>query len=56
MSAVTTSNEREIQPMLLSLEQLHTLKTQHEEELQELQKQLDSLSSARSHFMIPRYL
>ncbi len=51
MSAVSVVNEREIQPMLLSLEQLHTLKSQHEEELGELQKQLDTLSAAKSRFL-----
>lgn len=47
-------NEREIQPMQLSLEQLSGLKQQHEEELQELQRQMDSLSSARNRFIIAR--
>lgn len=50
MSAITISNEREIQPMQLSIEQLYSLKQQHEEELQELQNQLESLSGARSKF------
>ena len=50
MSAITISNEREIQPMQLSIEQLYSLKQQHEEELQELQNQLGSLAEARSKF------
>ena len=44
------SNEREIQPMQLSLEQLNMLKTQHEEEIQEMQRQLESLYSAKTRF------
>ena len=32
---VSVTNEREIQPMQLSLEQLSSLKTQHENEIQE---------------------
>lgn len=47
---VSVSNEREIQPMQLSIEQLNHLKTQHEEELQELQRQLESLHSAKTRF------
>ena len=54
MSAVSVVNEREIQPMQLSLEQLSQLKTQHEDELQELQRQLDSLSTARARFLNAR--
>jgi hypothetical protein len=34
MSGVAVVNEREIQPMNLSLDQLSQLKTQHEDELQ----------------------
>ena len=51
MSAISVSNEREIQPYQLSLEQLNSLKTQHEEEINELQNQLDQLSAARSRFL-----
>jgi hypothetical protein len=54
MSAVnpmTISNEREIQPMDLSIEQLNNLKQQHEEEIKELQKQLDQLSGMQ-HYLI----
>jgi prefoldin alpha subunit len=54
MSAVTVSNEREIQPMMLSLEQLSKLKQQHEEELQELQKQLEALHGAKYRFINAR--
>lgn len=46
--------EREIQPMQLSLEQLSQLKSQHEEELQDLQRQLDSLSTAKNRFLNAR--
>jgi len=42
------SNEREIQPMQLSLEQLSGLKTQHENEIQELQRQTETLYGAKS--------
>lgn len=55
MSAITVSNEREINPMQLSVEQLHSLKNQHEEELQELQRQLDSLTAARSKFINAKF-
>lgn len=54
MSAITTSNEREIQPYQLSIEQLSNIKNQHEEELQELQRQLESLQGAEKRFFIAR--
>ncbi len=54
MSALTLSNEREIQPMQLSLDQLSGLKQQHEEELQELQKQLEALHGAKYRFINAR--
>jgi prefoldin alpha subunit len=54
MSAVSVSNEREIQPMQLSLEQLNTLKVQHEQELQELARQMESLIGAKSRFQNAR--
>lgn len=44
------SNEREIQPMQLSLEQLSSLKTQHENEIQELGRQMESLYGAKSRY------
>eukprot|EP01035_Chromulina_nebulosa_P023689 gene23689-30721_t len=47
---ISVTNEREIQPFQLSIEQLSALKTQHEEELQELQKQMESLYDANSRF------
>eukprot|EP00286_Rhodomonas_abbreviata_P019197 CAMPEP_0181292238 /NCGR_PEP_ID=MMETSP1101-20121128/2396_1 /TAXON_ID=46948 /ORGANISM="Rhodomonas abbreviata, Strain Caron Lab Isolate" /LENGTH=148 /DNA_ID=CAMNT_0023396687 /DNA_START=53 /DNA_END=502 /DNA_ORIENTATION=+ len=47
---MSVSNEREIQPMQLSLEQLSGLKTQHENEIQELQRQTDSLYGAKGRF------
>ena len=52
--ANTNPNEREINPMHLSLEQLNNLKTQNEEELQELQRQLEALHNAKSRFMNAR--
>lgn len=48
--ANTNPNEREINPMHLSLEQLNNLKTQNEEELQELQRQLEALHNAKARF------
>jgi len=45
---ISVTNEREIQPFQLSLEQLSSLKTQHEEELMELQKQMESLFDAKN--------
>ena len=50
VNPVSVTNEREIQPMQLSLEQLNSLKTQHENELQELQRQLEALLNARNRF------
>lgn len=47
----TVSNEREISPMDLSLEQLNSLKVQHEEEIKELSKQLESLFGARNRYL-----
>lgn len=44
-------NAREIDVMQLSLEQLNQLKTQHEEEIQELNKQLEILYSAKNKFL-----
>lgn len=44
VSPVSISNEREIKPMDLPIEQLNNLKMQHEEELRELQKQMESLA------------
>jgi hypothetical protein len=41
--AATNPNDREVNPMHLSLEQLNNLKLQNEEELQELQRQLETL-------------
>lgn len=39
---------KEIVPMQLSLEQLNALKTTLEEELQEIQRQLETLTTART--------
>lgn len=44
VNPVSVSNEREIQPMDLPIEQLNNLKAQHEEEIRELQKQMESLA------------
>lgn len=44
VNPLTVSNEREIQPMDLPIEQLNNLKLQHEEEIRELQKQMESLA------------
>lgn len=50
MADIAVTNEREIQPMQLSLEQLSSLKTQHENEIQELQRQMESLYGAKSRY------
>jgi prefoldin alpha subunit len=47
---VAVTNEREIQPFQLSLEQLNLLKSQHEEELQQLQRQGETLIGAKNRF------
>ena len=47
----TISNEREIQPMQLSLEQLSNYKTQHENEITELNNQMETLYQAKSKYM-----
>lgn len=44
----------EISPMQLSLEQLNSLKTQHEEEIAELSKQLEALVGAKTRFLSSR--
>jgi hypothetical protein len=50
---LSVSNEREIQPMDLSIEQLNNLKQQHEEEIKELQKQLEQLASEDQMTEVP---
>jgi len=50
----TISNEREIQPMQLSIQQLSQLKTQHEEEISDLNKQLETLIGAKNRFLNAR--
>jgi hypothetical protein len=47
---VSVTNEREIHPAQLSLEQLNSLKGQHENEIQELQRQLEQLVGAKNRF------
>lgn len=44
----------EIQPFQLSLEQLNQLKSQHEEEINDLNKQLETLVGARNRFLSTR--
>jgi prefoldin alpha subunit len=51
VSPVTVTNEREIQPMQLSLEQLSNLKMQHENEIKELSNQLEILYNAKNKYM-----
>jgi hypothetical protein len=51
VAPVTVSNEREINPLQLSLEQLNSLKGQHEEELQQLQRQGETLIGAKNRFL-----
>ena len=43
-------SEREINPWDLSIESLSTYKKQHEDEINELQSQLQSLNSAKGKF------
>jgi prefoldin alpha subunit len=52
--AATNPSERQIDPMSLSLDQLNNLKTQNEEELQELQRQLEALHNAKGRFLNAR--
>mmetsp|Transcript_30059 Transcript_30059/g.28725 ORF Transcript_30059/g.28725 Transcript_30059/m.28725 type:complete len:161 (-) Transcript_30059:114-596(-) len=52
--AATNPNDREVNPMHLSLEQLNNLKLQNEEELQELQRQLETLHGAKGRFLNAR--
>lgn len=47
---LTISNEREVTVADLTLDQLGGLKTQHEEELAELQNQLEQLHGARNRY------
>ncbi len=54
MSAVSVSNEREIDPFSLSLEQLQAMKVQHEDEVAELTRQLEALYGARGRFYSAR--
>lgn len=49
-TAASAAGDREVSLVSLSLEQLNSIKSQIEGELQELQKQLESLSLARSRF------
>ena len=53
-SVAATPSEQGINPFQLSLEQLQTLRTQHEEELSELQKQLEQLHNAKNRFLNAR--
>lgn len=48
------SSNTQIDPMQLSLEQLNSLKTQHEEEIVELTKQLEALYGAKNRFLASR--
>jgi prefoldin alpha subunit len=50
-SALSVSNEREIQPWNLSVEQLHSLKGQHEDEIRSLTGQLEQLYGAKNRFV-----
>ena len=50
----TVSNEREIQPMQLSMEQLSYIKNQHDEEIAELQNQVFFTYSCTNYFCCNR--
>lgn len=54
MSAVTVSNEREIDPFALSVEQLAALKSDHEDEIAELKSQMEALFGAKNRFVNAR--
>jgi prefoldin alpha subunit len=56
MSALAAPGGQEggINPFQLSLEQLQSLRGQHEDELQELQRQLEQLHNAKSRFLNAR--
>ena len=47
----STQNERQIEPMNLSLDQLGALKTQFENELNEMGSQLEKLHGAKNRFL-----
>ncbi|RYY69822.1 prefoldin subunit alpha [archaeon] len=48
------SNQQEINLFQLSLEQLNSLKGQHEEEIQQLNRQAETLLGARNRFLTTR--
>jgi prefoldin alpha subunit len=50
-TAISVRNEREIEPMSLSLEQLSNLKQQWEAEINEMRGQLEQLMGARNRFL-----
>jgi prefoldin alpha subunit len=54
MSALTVGPELEITPWTMSIEELNSLKTQLDTEIQDLQKQLESLSNGKSRFINAR--
>ena len=49
MSALVT-NEQEVNPFTMSIDQLNEMKTNLEVEIQDLQKQLESLHNAKARF------
>jgi prefoldin alpha subunit len=54
IASAAPAQEREINPMQLSLEQLQSLRTQNEEELAELSRQLEQLHGAKNRFINAR--
>ena len=50
----TTVNDREVNIGQLPMEQLNGLKTQHENEIRELQGQLETLHGAKNRFTVAR--
>ena len=54
LAAPPAGQETGINPFQLSLEQLQSLRGQHEEELQELQRQLEQLHGAKNRFLNAR--
>ena len=47
----STTNEREISPMTMPLDQLNVVKTQQEEDILELNRQMETLLGARNRYI-----
>ena len=51
VNPLTVSNEREINPMQIPFDQLSVIKTQHEDEIMELNRQLETLIGAKNRYL-----